>query len=402
MEAATASQTKLNTEVKAFGPASDEAKTRAVADSAKIKETFAKLTSDIQLIGRTGIDKRLRELDAARLKEIAGLRTLKDMTAAEHDQMVKMITLKYQQEVAAAKLSMDSIAAGRKKLVQDITMLTTSGVAAQIAQINFERDQELANLETLKTKYGEDYTTMVALVIAKYRVMAEAAQGHYSTVEQAATAAGFKTREDLEHNLATARETYARMLESGKYAYAQLKAAKEAVTKADDELNGVETKSAMDKYQMISSSASSVLRSMFGNSKAAAIAAAVIDTAAAVVSSFKNAGGWPWGLIPAAAMAAVGIAQISKIRSQGAGFREGTPDLGYQDFGREAAGLMHGVEAVVPQARVGDFAGDVADRLAGRLGAGRVVVQLMLPNGRRLAEAVLPEIPRLLAARGVA
>ena len=97
----------------------------------------------------------------------------------------------------------------------------------------------------------------------------------------------------------------------------------------------------------------------------------------------------------------VEYAQIAKISSTNASFREGTADLGYQDFGRVTTGDLHDVEAIVPQARVGDFAGDVADRLAGRHGGRPLVVQVMLPNGRKLAEAVIPEMPRLLAAHGV-
>lgn len=54
---------------------------------------------------------------------------------------------------------------------------------------------------------------------------------------------------------------------------------------------------------------------LFKLNKAAALAEAAVALPKAVLDSFKNAGGYPWGLIPAAAMAATGLAQINAIRS---------------------------------------------------------------------------------------
>ncbi len=397
MQAAATSQAKLNTEVKAFGPASAQASQRAIADSAKIKEAFAKLQTDVDLIGRTGIDKRLRELDAARVKEIAGLRTLKDLTAAEYDQMVKLITQKYQQEAAAAKLSMDSIRTTRKKLEQDILLLRTTGVTAQLAQIEFERQKELESLQVLKLKYGETYEAIAKLVNEKYNLQSQAAQGHYATVEQAAAAAGFKTRGELQASYDNAKRTYEGMLNNAKYTYAQRQRAHQAMIDAQDALEGTHTLSTMEKYQMISDAASGILRSAFGKSKAAAIAAAVIDAGAAIVKVFAQYG-WPWGIPLAAAIAVKTGAEISKMKSTNASFREGTADLGYEDFGRESTGALHGVEAIIPQAKVGDFAGDIADRLAGRP---FVIHNTVLLDGRVVAKNTVQHMPRLLAAHGV-
>ena len=48
-------------------------------------------------------------------------------------------------------------------------------------------------------------------------------------------------------------------------------------------------------------------KKMFKFQKAFALAQAAMALPAAVIEGFKNAGGYPWGLIPAAAMAAQGL-----------------------------------------------------------------------------------------------
>lgn len=56
-------------------------------------------------------------------------------------------------------------------------------------------------------------------------------------------------------------------------------------------------------------------KKIFNIGKKLALAQAAISLPAAVMESFKNGGGYPWGLVPAAAMAATGLQQINAIRS---------------------------------------------------------------------------------------
>lgn len=56
-------------------------------------------------------------------------------------------------------------------------------------------------------------------------------------------------------------------------------------------------------------------KEIFNIGKKLALAQAAISLPTAVIESFKNGGGYPWGLIPAAAMAAQGLQQINAIRS---------------------------------------------------------------------------------------
>lgn len=66
--------------------------------------------------------------------------------------------------------------------------------------------------------------------------------------------------------------------------------------------------------QMTASVANSS-KEMFAVNKALALANAAVSLPDAVIKSFQNAGGYPWGIIPAGLMLATGLAQIQSIRS---------------------------------------------------------------------------------------
>lgn len=57
-------------------------------------------------------------------------------------------------------------------------------------------------------------------------------------------------------------------------------------------------------------------KTAFKIAKGAALAKAAVALPSAVMQSYENGGGYPWGLIPAGLMLATGLAQISQIRSQ--------------------------------------------------------------------------------------
>ncbi|WP_088346313.1 hypothetical protein [Rhodomicrobium sp. R_RK_3] len=72
---------------------------------------------------------------------------------------------------------------------------------------------------------------------------------------------------------------------------------------------------AANAYASMASGIASNLATAFGNSKAFAIAAAIINTAESVTKTLATYGATPWGFAAAAAAAAAGAAQISAIRS---------------------------------------------------------------------------------------
>lgn len=65
----------------------------------------------------------------------------------------------------------------------------------------------------------------------------------------------------------------------------------------------------------------------FERQKKRNVALATISTAAAVVQSFLNGGGYPWGLVPAGLMAAQGFAQIQNIKKQQYSGGGGSPSV---------------------------------------------------------------------------
>ncbi len=101
-------------------------------------------------------------------------------------------------------------------------------------------------------------------------------------------------------------------------------------------------------------------------------------------------------------MLAAGMAQIAKIKSTNAGFAVGTPGTHYVDFGRGSMEMLHGEEAVVTKAQGKSIAEELRDAVTGGTGrSGGVQIVQLVVGGRKLAEVVIPEMPRVLATAGV-
>lgn len=340
-----------------------EGKIRAEENVRGIADAYRSLEQEIQLLTKEGLDKRLLELDFAQQAEIAKAQQRKQINATELAAELVAIDEKYRLLREKAALQGDAMKQMETQLQQEIALGQMTAEEQKLAQIELSRQKEIASLEHLKAYYGTTYETLVGLINQKYGQMTSAAQGHFSSVQQAASAAGFKTQSELQQTADRAVALYEQMLASGLYTQEQLQAAWDRAEHAKTEAQGKTGKSAMEIYQMISSAASSMLTSIFGKSKAAAIAGATIDTAAAVVSTFKNAGGWPWGVIPAAAMAAAGAKRISEIKSQNAGFKEGTPSLDFMNFGSVSWQPLHNEEAVIPRGGGHLLASEIADSM---------------------------------------
>jgi hypothetical protein len=90
--------------------------------------------------------------------------------------------------------------------------------------------------------------------------------------------------------------------------------------------------------------AAQALTTLFPKSKAAAIAAAVINTAVSITRALSEVP-WPWGVVQAALYAAMGAAQIAAIRSTSLSGGGGTPSASAGTGGAAAA------PAEAPQAR---------------------------------------------------
>jgi TP901 family phage tail tape measure protein len=106
---------------------------------------------------------------------------------------------------------------------------------------------------------------------------------------------------------------------------------------------------AQNAYARMASGIANNLASAFGESKAFAIAAAVINTAESITKTLATYGATPWGIAAAASAAAAGAAQIAAIRNTNKGGGGGGGGGGGNFSGSGSA------QAAVPQQQQGVF-----------------------------------------------
>ena len=145
-------------------------------------------------------------------------------------------------------------------------------------------------------------------------------------------------------------------------------------------------------------------KKLFKIQKGLALAKAVATLPGAVIESFNNSGGYPWGIPAAAAMAATGAAQIAQIKSanfSGGGGGGAVPGIGGgaataapPSQGASLAGINQFArnDAVQPGTVVnlnisGDLIGDNAQTIAGQITTLIAEQDLVIiPNGSRQAQ----------------
>lgn len=345
----------------AIGPAAETASVRSKEATNAIRDAFFNLTRDIALDQKSGNARRLAELEFAKQAEIQKVREMKEITRDERTELEADIATKYAQRTALVNASTDSIKQMEIDLVNEIALAQTFGTEHELLQIQQQQQARLASLEQLKLTNQEAFTTLTTLVTQKYAQMTAAAQGHFVSVEQAAASAGFKTRDELEKQFAKAKSVYERMLASDKFTKSEMLKAQKAMREAEAALDEQVFLSKEEQLDTLLSSTSTILTSIFGKNKTAAIAAALIDAAAAIVKVFAQFGFF--GFVPAAAIAAQTARRISQIRSTNANFAGGTSGLDFQSFGMGTPAVLHGQEAVIPQGKGHLLAGEIASAM---------------------------------------
>jgi len=337
-----------------------------------------------QALGRGVIDTTVHMIEAAKAareqevqipktsQAVLGLTETNRKLQLGLDELVKLWEKEAKAEDKAAKEA-EAAAKKREALSKKQVKLYEDEVKAR---------RMLGDADAKETKAAEDgLARLTASFIKNYQVqeaahkkawaeMARAAAASYAMVDFVGAASFFKTRTELQKTADEARFRYQQMLDAGKATYQELQAAHAAYKQAEADLNAKSSVSAIQGFELIASSASSILRSLFGKSKAAAIAAAIIDTLAAIVKTMA-AYPWPWNLVPAAAAAVAGYAQVQKIRNTDAGFAQGTPGTSFVDFGAGTPSMLHGQEAVVTRPQAEGVASMVRDAIKEGLRGGR-------------------------------
>lgn len=333
------------------------------AGGAVINEALAGVEAQMRKAMETGA-----ELTTASEGVATGLRNVGESAGLSSEQIKAMEEATRRGQEAMFD-SGEAIATTFEDLQQRLTLANQSGLELRLSEIEIARQREMEGLQRWAFEVPAVYERVTAMVEELYGRQAAAAEASFAEQALAAEVSYLSQIDQARVAYVQAVANYAALVQSGTASYAALAAAKAAATHAEIELDKMAQAARLNSLMVVSDSASSILRSLFGKSKSAAIAAAIIDTIAAVVKTLA-AYPFPFSLIPAAAAAAAGYAQIAKIRSTDAGFQEGTPGTAFVDFGRGSTEILHGKEAVVTEAQGQSVAGMVADAIRDASGQG--------------------------------
>ena len=275
-------------------------------------------------------------------------------------------------------------------LMNEITLANKTGLDLQLTDIQLQSEAKLAALAEEFGATSLAYTSLETLIKEKYAGQTAAAIESFVAQSEAATVSNETQIQAAERNLQEQTRRLEQLRATHQATGEQIAAQNSAVWAAQDKLDEEKTQLALGRMNLIADAASTLLKTIFGKNKTAMIAAVIIETAAAVITSFKNGGGYPWGLIPAGIMAATGIAQIAKIRSTNPGFAQGTPGTAFEDFGAGSMRMLHGQEAVINMKQGGTLAGMIGDEIRkarrGSTGDGGVTHVVLQLDGRTLSE----------------
>lgn len=182
----------------------------------------------------------------------------------------------------------------------------------QLAQIKIREAEELAIAQAKATEESAQREERLAATLENDKLTLE-------------------TRAALKAEFDAQELTAAQILEEQKTAI------QEEATNARIELDRAEWKARLDNAGALGSALINLgqgqSKKIFKIGQTLALAQAAVALPTAVLESYKNGGGYPWGLVPAGIMLATGLKNIQQIRSAGAGLGGGggsvpTPSLG--------------------------------------------------------------------------
>jgi tape measure domain-containing protein len=172
----------------------------------------------------------------------------------------------------------------------------------QLAQIRIREAEDLAIAQARATEESAQREERLAATLENEKLTQEA---------RLALRAEFDAQEKTAAQILEEEKT--RIAEEGKI--------------AREELERAEWQARLDNFGALGDSLMALgqgqSKKIFKIGQTLALAQAAVSLPAAVMESFKNGGGYPWGLAPAAAMAATGLKNIQQIRSAGSGLGGG-------------------------------------------------------------------------------
>jgi hypothetical protein len=233
-----------------------------------------------------------------------------------------------------------------QQLQGELLIANAQGIEKRILEIEAGYAREVESLTGHLKLTGEQYADVEALVGMKYGQMAVKAVTAHLEAARAALAAGTMTKDAYDQAAIAAENSFKRMLASGLATYGQIGAARAALGLQEKQTDEEGTKFALSSKEALKTGALQVYGVLAAKYKEFAIAGAVVDTYKGISKALSSAP-WPASLALAAGAAAVGWANVDRIRNSQAGFRFGTPAMSFEDFGTGTATVLHGREAVV-------------------------------------------------------
>jgi hypothetical protein len=153
--------------------------------------------------------------------------------------------------------------------------------------------------------------------------------------------------------------------------------------------------STIQSGQQILAAAAGSNKTLFALHKAFSLAQAAIALPSAVMQSYERAGGYPWGIVPATLMAAVGAAQISKIASSN---YSGAAHGGLDYVPKESTYLLDKGERVLSPNQNKDLSEFMEDG-GGSINVGEIVVQVAVADAEGLKAMSVSDWREVVAGR---
>lgn len=240
------------------------------------------------------------------------------------------------------------------KAAQDRALVVVAASEKQLEAEQKRMAAEIAGEKDVTAQFRDQQAQQFLAGEEKYRKLAAESARYFQHVIDGVTRSSETEVQQAQRVLQEVTARRQALVESHRASNEEMFQADQAMAAAEKALDEAESQRKKELFFAIAEAASTILRTLFGKSKAAAIAAAIIDAAAAIVKVFAQLG-W-WGIPMAAAIAVKTGAEIAKIRNQQPGFAQGTPGTSFVDFGRGSMQMLHGQEAVVTRGQADSVA----------------------------------------------
>ncbi|WP_444959672.1 tape measure protein [Microbulbifer sp. VVAC002] len=245
------------------------------------------------------------------------------------------------------------------------------------ARLQGLRESWLSEREILLLRQDEEMETLDQGYISKREILAEHLEAVRATEEESRQAS-LALEGEYQRNLTALEAKHAKQRE-----------------KLDETSNKNRWKSLSSAFDMMLGISSTSSEKLFKIQRSLSLAKAVATLPSAIIESYNNSGGYPWGIPAAIAMAAAGAAQISQIQS--ASFSSGSASAGSVAGGVSTSAPAGGLTSPSTPLATSDPTSTSAEQQAGT----QVIFNIAGDVNGDNAERVLEQIKELINEQDV-